>query len=131
MFTQKYIELAKNEKVQGLRTELEYFDMYCFISNQREFKVYGYDIISERNKLIWLPTGDQIEQEIVKILDKRKQEYEVKRIWRNGQFGLQKEPFWRVAGWWKGKTTHLVYYDINPLIAKLKLLMSLLEAQDE
>jgi len=129
MFTQKYIELAKNEKVQGLRTELEYFDMYCFISNQREFKVYGYDIISERNKLIWLPTGDQIDACILDICKKNEWSYriDVDDV-RGYETVCEIFDYNETEPEWIGKVDT---QNADPLIAKLKLLISLLEAQDE
>lgn len=104
-FAKEYIDLCKNDKVQGLRKKLEVGDwifshkmekavdheeakgLFIVMDYRKDMAMYwlGMDIIESdcdedtlygesrtwdyRNDLIWLPTGDQLDQHIIERLD--------------------------------------------------------------
>ena len=128
--TKEYIELCKNPKVQGLRPELIHFDFYSD-DPPHSIGIWSCEAIKKysgnRKTILWLPTGDQLDQCIVDICKRHNLDYQV---------GTTKKPnYW----WWVTITSRvgdpdenivMVEAEENPLIAKLKLLLSLLESEE-
>ena len=137
-FTKEYIELCKNEKIQGLREEFEVLDRYTarLLTNKSvpEFAErigmdsfiyvdeYGLDDETDREDCIWLPTGDQLDDEIVKICKDKKRSYELCYT------TYDKWTCWIYTSEGYGVMNTV---EDNPLIAKIKLLIKLLEATSE
>jgi len=114
MFTKEYIELCKDKRVQELRPELERGDWY---------ELHGLifllaNLHGSRQKITWLPTGDQLDEEIIKIADKHNAEYGAIRL---------KAKKWRVFYGCYVRTENFEHD--NPLIAKIKLLLQLLNTK--
>jgi hypothetical protein len=125
MFTKEYIELCKNEKVQGLKSKLKYGDWFAendsrgyvgIVENEVRHNEFLYQ---DRNSIYWLPTGDQLDEEIVKICrEKGTREY------------CYSTKFYPNSVSVKAKINNDIYdyhEGNNPLIAKIKLLIKLLE----
>ena len=124
-FSKDYIELCKNDKVQELREFLSEGDYCVDIDSEHWFEELITHVEWKRIEgRIWLPTGDQLDQCIVDICKKHK--------W-----------FYKVT-FYASMTTCEIFppeqeYEIaihsqdsfnNPLICKLKLLLSLLESEE-
>jgi len=136
-FTKQYIKLCKNDKVQGLRKELETDDRFIDKAFYKYLnRIYTYelnappllhDVNENREKIIWLPTSGQLDQCIVDICKRHNLDYQV---------GTTKKPnYW----WWVTTTSRIgdpdeniimVEAEENPIICKLKLLLSLLESEE-
>jgi len=122
MFTKDYIELCKNEKIQELRPELEeYVDWY-------ELHGYVFLLICEygsRQKVNWLPLSHQLDEEIIKIC---KEKYP-----KNVDYVVRCSQEYFTAGLYglvdKNDYLSITYNDTNPLIAKIKLLIQLLQQE--
>jgi hypothetical protein len=112
-FTKKYIKECDCEEIQGLRkVSLEYGDWYCMLDYSgtwvgRKYRTTEDLMWINRNEYTWLPTGDQLDEEIIKII-KDNRDYSHNDEERN---------YW---------TLHTIN-NSNPLIAKIKLLKQLLE----
>ena len=151
-FTKEYIEECDCKEIQGLRKELKVGDWYLEIKvgieirvvNRLDFEDGDCIIISsftgyppyqyryQRKEVIWLPTGDQLDDEIERIC---KEKYEWYNWIYHTESGLdssktkmryyafivdnQERPIC-------GDTCIIVY---NPLIAKILLLKQLLKEQ--
>ena len=129
--TKQYIDLCKNPKVQGLRHEFYTGDViYMSYVNQWQIIDYNIDEIQTSPKFegwVWIPTSDQLDQCIVDICKRHNLDYQV---------GTTKKPnYW----WWVTTTSRIgdpdeniimVEAEENPLICKLKLLISLLESEE-
>ena len=121
-FTPEYIELCKNEKVQGLRPILNVGDYNVDIYGIFELNIRAYNPDGVDNEIrkakTWLPTGDQLDEEIVKICKKNKYFYDFK-------YDSFCEHYYCFSG-----EHHRTFTDnINPLIAKIKLLIQLSEGE--
>lgn len=134
-FTKQYIDLCKNPKLQGLRKEIQADDwIYADFSKTYHF-VYMADIPnSQRDKVYWLPTGDQLDDEIVKICRKK-----FGRYFQYEMCFITTEWYGSISYWKESeeymkdcqKLRYAIQIKENPLIAKLKLLLSLLESEDK
>jgi hypothetical protein len=117
-FTKKYIKECDCEEIQGLRKSLEWGDRYHHRAIKFDTPSIFLETENDRRKfLIWLPTGDQLDEEIDKLCKSKNWEYYVV---------LKKTTVLAMASGGRGK----VYYPTfnkNPLIAKIKLLKQLLE----
>jgi len=141
-FTKEYIKECDCEEIQRLRKKLKVWDL-CFdrfykfkidilmvktLPNKfwktyamSEQKYMGADYSRNRGKVVWLPTGDQLDEEIVRISEKSYWSYRISVFyspfvnWRCGVFKPQEE------------FTELYVLNSNPLIAKIKLLKQLLK----
>jgi len=141
-FTKKYIREADCKEIQDLRKELRPFDFICdsepnnlvFYMERLVFKclqfvspIFLHEINEHRESYTWLPTGDQLDEEIVKICEKKGIVY----IFRFNPFVVKNK--YRVET--EGETTEKILTkwsynkSDNPLIAKIKLLKQLLEAK--
>lgn len=158
-FAPGYISLCKNEKVQGLRPKLEHGD-WVEASGERDIKCVmlihlvtqgtkkdgnAYDADDGiclgqggyRNIFTWLPTGDQLDDEIVKICKERKSMSIVYQI--HTTISLHEELpdgfYIRHYATINEEKEYLKSYDLyytndfNPLIAKISLLIKLLEGE--
>ena len=119
-FTKEYIELCKCKEIQGLQDGLyagdKYYnlDFYVFeISTALE------DSFSRNSSFIWLPTGDQLDEEIVKICKENEFEYRIDCGFTN-DFATAVEVYN-----FEEKIMEIELWDNNPLIAKIKLLIQL------
>ena len=125
-FTKQYIELCKNDKVQELRKEIQADDwIYADFSKTYHF-VYMADIPnSQRDKVYWLPTGDQLDEEITKILAEMSKNgedlsYDIGVSFMDGNISA-----WQVTVSNRDYEHTEMEVDLN--LAKLKLLVALLE----
>jgi len=143
-FTPEYIKLCKNEKIQGLKGKgasqcgldyiyrFEYGDWLITDEEDEPIPIISmylnkdgsYDLKCERYKNItWLPTGDQLDDEIEKICKKEHGIYDFKYcpnldIYK-AEISLTKSCNFVEA------VKH------NPLIAKIQLLIKLLESNEK
>ena len=124
-FTPEYIELAK--KVQGLRPKLENGDRYINLFNidtgimllSNNYKIFS------RTNCIWLPTGDQIDEEIIKICHSNEKLFG-RPYWQNYNPFLDRYVV-AISGEYGKNFVDAEH--ANPLIAKIKLLIQLLEGE--
>jgi len=120
-FDPEYIKLCKNPLIQGLRDKLKKGDWYRAENEEITLTHYGLGTILAGVAYIWLPTGDQLDDEIKKkacgdwyMVDFRKDHY--------GKWGCHVEDY--------SNTAMVIIHeedDSNPLIAKIKLLIQLLK----
>ena len=118
-FTKSYIREADCREIQGLRSVFEAHDWYCQPScfNIPYTLSHGAMIDKEvRGKdYIWLPTGDQLDEEIVKICKKKQWDYRADYNYSKNEFSIYIKQLW-----WN-------YREDNPLIAKIRLLKQLIK----
>jgi hypothetical protein len=125
-FSKDYIELAKDKRIQELRPTLN-FDYFAYKKLKYNEGVYQFyspymegvaEFNEDRGHIVWLPTSDQLDEEIIKICKKNK-EY--------GYYFC----YFDNDKWCAECYTIKTYFfeDINPLIAKIKLLIQLLECE--
>ena len=123
-FSKEYIKECDCEEIQGLSENLEYGNWY---SNKREVRmVMTHGSLINTNKMvreasIWLPTGDQLEEEIVKICDDNGYSYGF--IYRENRF----HTYVAIGDDIKlgKKNLHEIEDDVG--LAKIKLLKQLLQ----
>jgi hypothetical protein len=127
-FTKDYISLCKNGKVQGLRKKLEhgdwvFFGMPLLFLDDGIIQVTSPRVKFEDKKVIWLPTSGQLDQHIIEQLDD------------GSDYIFIYTNFSKEAGHYNaivyedGEVKEQIIGDTNPLIAKIKLLISLLEEE--
>lgn len=142
-YTKEFIELAKNKRVQELRPEpnliqgdwvfnnfrkdISFINYICLVgSTTLNYGLYSKnyagigttDPISQtREDLIWLPTGDQLDEEIIKRLN----EHEFYEVYF--------EPNICIVSYDSEDLDFkkITFSNPNSLIAKIKLLIALLE----
>lgn len=142
-FTKEYIELCKDERIQKLRFELKLVDFVIhkkgdypifyvkhILQGDDKGKIY---VINDgvcwedecyRDKLVWLPTGDQLDEEIVKICKGK--------ITYRYNFAYCIHCPCEAVVWFYDTCGIYVYgRSYNPLIAKIKLLLKLLESEEK
>ena len=126
-FTKEYIELCKCKEVQELRPKLKHGDWYflkAIISGVEdeprdgEALLYGFTYLRDRENIIWLPTGDQLDEEIIKICTGKEWDYYFIYDWNPEKYYSEIKQNYRVV---------YSYNDTNPLIARLKLLLQLMQ----
>lgn len=119
-FSKEYIELCKGKEIQELRKELQKHDWYC---QENTFNIphtlpHGIMLDKEiRKDYFWLPTGDQLNNEIERICKGKKRTYYFISDYDDNYYAEVKQ-------------TYRVIYsksDHNPYIAKIKLLKALLK----
>jgi len=77
--TKEYIAECDCEAIQGIRPKIKIGDWYAFADTLRIYNTS----IADRNinrfgeSQIWLPTGDQLDEEIIKLCKKTKLVYKV------------------------------------------------------
>ncbi len=115
-FTKDYIELAKDKRIQGLRAEWQMGDFMYYSDGTIDVMHPKLD----NGTPIWLPRGDDLDREICKICD--------------NYWSYKTEHF---LTWYTSVSKHTCYSEeiiyitnnVNPLIAKIKLLLQLLECE--
>lgn len=119
-FTKEYIKECDCDEIQGLKKlPLSNWDFVC----DDKFKINNVLMIYELDKwtddLIWLPTGDQLDEEIVKCYNNND------LVNRHGYY-----EFYYNGLLWGAKIIssqrNFEAYEGNPLMAKIKLLKQLL-----
>lgn len=120
MFSKEYIKECDCKEIQELRKALTYGDFTTFSNAPYEdhnINCYPYrNESNSRNKLVlWLPTGDQLDEEIVKICKE------------NDSYSLVRDKNTCIANFLYTNTEIIGFADTNPLIAKIKLLKQLKE----
>jgi len=121
-FNKEYIKECDCKEIQGLRKRLVMGDYYMDTSSiqPKEINLSRDVELDNRSPYSWLPTGDQLDEEIVKICKKKFYEYEFFMQWDNckiSYFVCVKED---------GNLQQNSRND-NPLIAKILLLKELLK----
>ena len=137
-FTPEYIALCNNKEIQGLRPNIKMYDHISPVEKPNperadaDFKEdIDFFINKRRNNYIFLPNGDQLDEEIVKICEKN--------------FGFLNWNYETTCGFNYEK--EIQYYALitdnndrpivgdlmtpsfNPLITKIKLLKQLIEKE--
>jgi len=145
-FTKEYIEECKAEEIQIIRRQIRYEEG---LSYQKFYKGdYRYyedapqkdnivlvtkDELWQVNVHYWLPTGDQLDEEIVRICKKNNIDYsffftcvEDLKIEYIYEAGIEMNIIY------SAKFDHITFCESdNPLIAKIKLLKELLKESEE
>lgn len=116
--SKEYIDLCKNKKVQELRPELQQYDWYYYYNEVHLLENTKY--FNLRHVSFWLPTGDQLDEEIVKICEKENLEYGF--LFYEGIYTavVSTIPLAETEGYIPRELE-----ERNPLIAKIKLLIQL------
>ncbi len=121
-FSKEYIKECDCKEIQGLRVVFEHGDWYWQPDNPKE-KLYccsglawDYAMSHKENYLIWLPTGDQLDEEIEKISIRNYAEYFAIKL---------KSGNWRIGYGSYKRTENIENKDRN--LAKIKLLKELLK----
>jgi len=134
-FSKEYIELCKSEKIQGLRPRFEFGDYLIYKDRTTLVSLFtsensyddNFDFADRMDRLrddrLWLPTGDQLDQEIVKICKEMDWAYRVD-VDSNYCWNTQCEIYSYDENEMVAETQ-----ESNPLIAKIKLLIQLLEVK--
>ena len=130
-FTKEYIELCDCDVIQKMRPKIYFFEKFAkrddeVVKTVEDRHIYkAVNRPSYRKYLIWLPDSGQLDEEIVKICKDKLWSY---------SFGYTKE----VDHYWANICVYddvtlgkeaIITTNINPLIAKLKLLIELLEGK--
>ena len=131
-FTKEYIKECDCEEIQELKLNFNLEDKYAYEMSGEYFHnfVDSYktaNIISafnSRNKYIWLPTGDQLDEGIVKILKDKYQYYKWEYIVKCCWIG-RSHTDWVCILYDENQKDMFTENDSNPLIAKIKLLKEL------
>ena len=124
-FTKEYIKECDCEEIRGLRPELNYGDWYRYSGEifivRPSFEFSNKEV---RNMFTWLPTGSQLDEEIMGICQTRGGGYY--------EFNYQHRKYpnkycfdFESKAELSGKEFNVK--DSNPLIAKIKLLKELLK----
>ena len=122
-FSKEYIKECDCGEIQGLSENLEYGNWY---SNKREVRmVMTYGSLTNTNKMvreasIWLPTGDQLDEEIVKICVNKWWDYSF-----SFECDAEVDKYYAEIG--EGNAILFANSNTNPLICKIKLLKQLLQ----
>ncbi len=118
-FTKEYIKECDCKEIQGLRPELEKGDYvrYGGVTRLIDVNPRGtlYASKHHRKYITWLPTGDDLDDEIVGICHKLGWRYCTE--WNKTEFIVR-----------LGEGINYEFSESNPLIAKIKLLKELLNA---
>ncbi|MDD5013819.1 MAG: hypothetical protein PHW73_01790 [Atribacterota bacterium] len=125
-FTKEYIREADCKEIQGLRPKYFRGDAVYFRGDSTwkpsvEFVGALWTAWNNGDEnSFWLPSGDQLDEEIVKICDKLKAYYVMQYSFREDEW------LWTATVNQEHKST-IIGHDNNPLIAKIKLLKKLLK----
>lgn len=135
-FTKEYIKECDCKEIQGLKPNRDKWDfvyigdpIYPFKKSRPVNIFENISVTNPWNNLIWLPTGDQVEEEIVKIIDKNKNlDYKFTRQ------GMVKKYYAEITDYsiHSGKDGYYIVHSensLNPYIAKIKLLKKLLKVK--
>lgn len=129
-FTKEYIKECDCKEIQGLRKYLEFGDFTTWSNSpEKHIDTWVYhNADKERYHLVlWLPTGDQLDDEIVKICKEKDYKYEI------GYCPILEYKVTVEVSSFKGLGFGYIMvfekFNINPLIAKIKLLKQLLKEQ--
>jgi hypothetical protein len=122
-FTKEYIELCMNEKIQGLRPTTSHGDWF-----------YGEKRCPQVTKLngtkfsgcIWLPLSHQLDEEIIKICKEKGYTY-----FNYYAYCDDYDFVGEITNPNELTTNYLKEVNTNPLIAKIKLLLQLLEGSND
>lgn len=115
-FTKKYIELCKNEKIQELRPEWQMGDFMYYFDGTIDVMHPKLD----NGTPIWLPTGDQLDEEIIKICKEKEYYYTI-------SYSFAEQDYLWTTIVTPEKQSPIITNNSNPLIAKLKLLLQLMQ----
>ena len=114
-FNKEYIELCKCTEIQELRPILQRGDWATIAKFEPIW--FGSEYLNK--DYTWLPTGDQLDEEIVKICKENEFEYRIDCGFTN-DFATAVEVYN-----FEEKIMEIELWDDNPLIAKIKLLIQL------
>lgn len=121
-FSKEYIELCKNKKIQELRPKLQKGDWVIWNNDVKEITVVCELFLPKPEDLklyIWLPTTEQLDEEIIKICKENNYCYYFHFIAYAPLDSVYKASILQIE--------NLEMRDSNPLICKIKLLIKLLE----
>ena len=140
-FTKEYIKECDCEEIQKQKEQLDYCceialkidnDIYADkiyrafsrgVNNKYLLSSSWDDVVAgiyERSRIVWLPTGDDLDEEIQKICDKKRYEY---AIFYRGVWNATIEPIRVITN----GTRATEFENLNRNLAKIKLLKALLK----
>ncbi len=139
-FTPEYIKECDCKEIQGLHKVFQYGDAIMwerFESSKTKRQTHDLDYLGqlttdfERDKTrhdIWLPTGDQLDDEIVGICKEQQHDYYIEMF--HGHYDWTVKFCCSHGGECSKDKDGILFAenDRNPLIAKIKLLKELLNA---
>jgi hypothetical protein len=134
-FTKEYIELAKNEMIQKLRPEYQHGDWLIgesygkpliFLADEL-VKITSPKVEFKKLKTWWLPIGDNLDKEIIKICKERSKNgedlsYDFGVSFSGGCISQYEADI-------SDRDCRLQELNDNPLIAKILLLIKLLKEE--
>jgi len=123
-FTGEYVGEAVGKEIQGLRPKLDIYDFYVGNYFIHSIKIISpadsSDYYKARKDLTWLPTGDQLDEEIINICDEKNYNYKCYR---------QYKQWITVIDFFDNSCREIITKfsanSYNPLIAKIRLLKEL------
>jgi len=132
-FTKEYVDLVKNKKVQGLRPELKPGDylldedgdvlLVCMAKDGYYFSFSGERLIfSSKDNVTYIPDDKFLDKEILKICAEKDYYYQVDYPNRSSICLVDASSFHPMS-------FASIFKDANSLIAKIKLLIALLERE--
>jgi len=135
-FTKEYIKECDCKEIQGLKKEIEFGDFFTYTpeytlgSQTIHVRSDHFDAMKLENKkgyTIWLPNGDQLDDEIVKIISIKSLTYNIsyKKNRILEYYTEIHDDSYHGDGNADYYTLHSTHNN-NPLIAKIKLLKELL-----
>ena len=126
-FTKEYIKECDCKEIQGLRENFQEGD-WVWARNIKEFLLINKDVeLDNCGPCIWLPTGDDLDREIVKIVGNDDKSF-YQFYYEHTYADYYKATFNTTATGFKP----INHVSTNPLIAKILLLKQLLkEANNE
>ena len=124
--TKEYIELAKDKRRQGLRPKIQMYDYISPVENPNPERAIAdwtddldFFINRERDNYIFLPDSDFLDAEIARLCKGDWTYYFIYDIADNAYYAEIKESYRHVYS----------FNSDNPLIAKILLLIKLLEGE--
>ncbi len=126
-FTLEYIKECDCKEIQELHDKIKIGD---WISFNTRVSICSIEVVTPHNSqflrenTVWLPSGDQLDGEIVRICNKPEGMYEYLVFYSGGDCNTVAEKMRPLA---EG-LNFIEFSNLNPLIAKIKLLKELLNA---
>lgn len=133
IFSPKMEHAVDHKKAKGIFTVMGYQEKYVMYWlgvevlrwNEDEEDLYTESrTFDYREDLVWLPTGDQLDEEIVKICKEKQLAYSMSFEYYEGNISYV-NVFTPLGS--KSETIDITIGDTNPLIAKIKLLKNILK----
>ncbi len=117
-FTKPYIKECDCEEIQNLRKDYWVYGDYISLDGQKPRLILT-EVENILGDEIFIPRSDQLDEEIIKICKKKEYIYSI-------HWNLSGYHFFQLSLDGKNITNQFDFNDINPCMAKIKLLKKLL-----